>query len=113
MESTTHAAATEDAHASHHEEPGFWQKYIFSTDHKVIGLQYGITGLMFLFMGFCLMTMMRWQLAYPGHPIPIVGKLLFRVLGEDMVGKDAAGHVGVMMPGLYNSFGAMHGTIMV
>jgi cytochrome c oxidase subunit 1 len=108
MESTTH-----DAHAPPHQEPGFWQKYIFSTDHKVIGLQYGITGLMFLFMGFCLMTMMRWQLAYPGHPIPIVGKLLFRVLGEDMVGKDAAGHVGVMMPGLYNSFGAMHGTIMV
>ena len=108
MESTTH-----DAHAPPHQEPGFWQKYIFSTDHKVIGLQYVITGLMFLFMGFCLMTMMRWQLAYPGHPIPIVGKLLFRVLGEDMVGKDAAGHVGVMMPGLYNSFGAMHGTIMV
>jgi hypothetical protein len=28
---------------------GFWQKYIFSTDHKVIGIQYGITGLLFLF----------------------------------------------------------------
>jgi cytochrome c oxidase subunit I len=113
MESTTHDATTHDAHASHHEEPGFWQKYIFSTDHKVIGIQYGVTGLMFLFFGFCLMTMMRWQMAYPGHPIPIVGKLLFRMLGEDMVGKDATGHVGVMMPDLYNAFGAMHGTIMV
>lgn len=111
MESTIHAAT--DAHASGHEEPGFWQKYIFSTDHKVIGIQYGVTGLLFLFFGFCLMTIMRWQLAYPGHPIPIVGQLLYRVLGEDMVGKDAAGHVGVMMPDLYNSFGAMHGTIMV
>ena len=30
-----------------------------------------------------------------------------------MVGKDAAGNVGVIMPDLYNSFGAMHGTIMV
>jgi cytochrome c oxidase subunit 1 len=59
------------------------------------------------------MTIMRWQLAYPGHPVPIVGHLLYRVLGEDMVGKDAAGNVGVMMPDLYNSFGAMHGTIMV
>jgi cytochrome c oxidase subunit I len=111
MDATTHEAT--HAHATAHEEPGFWQKYIFSTDHKVIGIQYGVTGLLFLFGGFCLMAMMRWQLAYPGHAIPIVGKLLFRVLGEDMVGKDAAGNVGVMMPDLYNSFGAMHGTIMV
>ncbi len=105
--------ADSHSHAAHHEEPGFWQKYIFSTDHKVIGIQYGVTALMFLFMGFCLMMIMRWQLAYPGHPIPVVGKLLYKMLGEDMVGKDAAGNVGVMMPDLYNSFGAMHGTIMV
>ncbi|HUD49730.1 MAG TPA: cbb3-type cytochrome c oxidase subunit I [Candidatus Baltobacteraceae bacterium] len=111
MQPTTHADP--HIHTSGHEDLGFWQKYVFSTDHKVIGIQYGITALMFLFLGFCLMMMMRWQLAYPGHPIPIVGKLLYRVLGEDMVGKDAAGNVGVMMPDLYNSFGAMHGTIMV
>src|ERR1700722_18613079 len=101
------------SHASHHEEPGFWQKYIFSTDHKVIGIQYGVTALMFLFFGFCLMMIMRWQLAYPGHAIPIVGKLLFRALGEDMVGKDAAGNVGVMMPDLYTSSGPMLGTLVL
>lgn len=31
-----------------HEDPrqvSFWRKYIFATDHKIIGLQYGITGL--------------------------------------------------------------------
>ena len=111
MQPTTHADP--HTHASHHEEPGFWQKYIFSTDHKIIGIQYGVTALMFLFFGFCLMMIMRWQIAYPGHPIPVIGKLLYRMLGEDMVGKDAAGNVGVMMPDLYNSFGAMHGTIMV
>ena len=32
----------------HHELP-FWRKYIISTDHKIIGIQYGITGLIFLF----------------------------------------------------------------
>jgi cytochrome c oxidase subunit 1 len=101
------------AHDSHHEELGFWRKYIFSTDHKIIGLQYGITALIFMFFGFCLMMMMRWQLAYPGKAIPIVGHLLYNLLGADMVGKDAAGNVGVIMPDLYNSFGAMHGTIMV
>ena len=96
------------SHDAHHEEQGFWGKCIFSTDHKVVGIQYAVTALMFLFAGFSLMLMMRWQLAHPGQPIPLVGKLLSRVLGEDMASKE-----GVMSPDLYNSFGAMHGTIMV
>jgi len=82
---------------------GFWRKYIFSTDHKVIGIQYGLTALCFLFFGFCLMMMMRWQLAYPGEPIPFIGKFL----GESR----APG--GRMLPEFYNELGAMHGTIMV
>jgi len=28
------------------------RKYIFSTDHKVIGIQYGMTALCFLLFGF-------------------------------------------------------------
>jgi len=86
-----------------HAELGFWRKYVFSTDHKTIGIQYGITALLFLFFGFCLMMMMRWQLAYPGQAIPIIGGLL----GETLVDK------GAMLPSFYNSLGAMHGTIMV
>jgi cytochrome c oxidase subunit 1 len=113
MQPTPTKATHHPAHEAHHEEPGFWRKYIFSTDHKVIGLQYGITGLIFLFFGFCLMLLMRWQIAYPGIPIPVVGELLSKLLGEEMVGKDALGKVGLMTPDLYNSFGAMHGTIMV
>ena len=110
---TTHGTHPHEAHEAHHHEPGFWQKYIFSTDHKTIGLQYGITGLMFLFFGFCLMMLMRWQIAYPKHAMPVVGELLYKLLGEEMIGKDEFGKVGLMMPDLYNSFGAMHGTIMV
>jgi cytochrome c oxidase subunit 1 len=86
----------------HHKELNFIQKYVFSTDHKVIGIQYGITALVFLFFGFCLMMLMRWQLAYPGEPLPLIGNLL----GEGMPG-------GVMLPEFYNSLGAMHGTIMI
>ena len=82
----------------HHEEP-FWRKYIFSVDHKVIGIQYTVTALAFLLLGFCLMLIMRWNLANPGEIVPIVGKLL----SED----------GNLTPDGYNSFGAMHGTIMV
>ena len=102
-------ASHEDSsgHGAHH-DPGFWSGKIFSTDHKVVGMQYAVTALLFLLFGFFLMLMMRWQLAYPGHPIPLVGKTLSRILGEDMASKD-----GVMSPDLYNSFGAMHGTIMV
>src|SRR5256886_8117919 len=94
-------------HEAPHEELGFWRKYIFSTDHKVIGIQYGLTGLLFLLFGFCLMMLMRWQIAYPGKPMPVVGEFLQKLLGDEMVNK------GVMLPDLYNAFGAMHGTIMV
>jgi cytochrome c oxidase subunit I len=83
-------------------ELGWWRKYVFSTDHKVIGIQYAISGFVFLLFGFCLMMLMRWQLAYPGKPLPIIGKLF----GSSMPG-------GVMTPDFYNSLGAMHGTIMV
>jgi cytochrome c oxidase subunit 1 len=105
MQTLTHAET--HAHEAHH-EPAFWSKYFFSTDHKVVGLQYAVTALLFLFFGFCLMLMMRWQLAYPGHGVPVVGKFLSRILGEDMASK-----AGVISPDLYNAFGAMHGTIMV
>ncbi|MCP5464167.1 MAG: cbb3-type cytochrome c oxidase subunit I [Deltaproteobacteria bacterium] len=71
---------------AHHEE-SFLRKYVFSIDHKVIGIQYGITSLIFLFLGFSLMLVMRYQLAYPGE--------------------------GIIPPDVYNSFGAMHGTIMI
>ena len=86
-----------------HSDLGFWRTYVFSTDHKTIGIQYGITALVFMFFGFTLMMMMRWQLAYPGEAIPLIGGLL----GENSVDR------GAMLPSLYNQLGAMHGTIMV
>ena len=63
-----------DDHDAHH-DIGFVRKYIFSTDHKVIGIQYGFTALVFLMFGFLLMMCMRWQIAHPGQPIPVVGGL--------------------------------------
>src|SRR4026209_1178947 len=102
--STVGTPAHEHAHEhEHHEELGFWRKYIFSVDHKVIGIQYSLTGLFFRLFGFCLMMLMRYQLAFPGSPIPLVGNLF----GQDK----APG--GIMLPEFYNQLGAMHGTIMV
>src|SRR5437899_2998333 len=106
MQATTHAIPHPAIHEAEHEELGFWSKYVFSTDHKVIGIQYGVTALFFLLFGFMLMLCMRWQIAHPSEAIPLVGRLLEAMLGE--VAKD-----GKMSLDLYNSFGAMHGTIMV
>src|SRR5258706_3181487 len=98
-----HAHIHVDAHGEHHEELGWWRSYVFSQDHKVIGIQYTVTGLLFLLFGFTLMMLMRWQLAYPGAPIPVIGALLGQA--------NAPG--GIMLPEFYNQLGAMHGTIMV
>ena len=108
MDTQSHTAHSDSGHEHHddHHNPGFWGKYIFSTDHKWIGIQYGLTGLTFLFIGFCLMMLMRWQLAYPGEPLPFLGGLLASVFPHQMP-------AGVMTPDFYNSLGAMHGTIMI
>jgi cytochrome c oxidase subunit 1 len=106
-QATTHALPHTDAHDSHHDELGFLRKYVFSTDHKIIGIQYGITALLFLLFGLGLMSMMRWSIAYPNTAMPLVGPLLEKMLGSEVAGK------GIMSSSLYNSFGAMHGTIMV
>jgi cytochrome c oxidase subunit I len=90
-------------HDAHHEALGFWRTYVFSVDHKVIGIQYAITGLLFLLFGFSLIMLLRYQLAYPGSPLPLLGRLL----GE------ARMPGGTMLPDFYNELGAMHGTIMV
>ena len=37
-----------DHHDDHDHKLPFYKKYIWSTDHKVIGIQYGLTALLFL-----------------------------------------------------------------
>src|SRR5439155_1576774 len=70
MDTPTSVEAHHEPHAHdaahEHHELGFWRKYIFSTDHKVIGIQYGLCGLVFLFFGFCLMMMISFFV--PGGP---------------------------------------------
>ena len=96
-----------------HHELSFVKKYIFSEDHKWIGIQYAVTALLFLFFGFTLMMLMRLQLAYPNanHPapaflVPFIG-LLGKIFGEERMVD------GFLQPEFYNQLGAMHGTIMV
>lgn len=81
----------------------FWSTYVFSLDHKVIGLQYFFASMVFLLFGFSLIMLLRWQWAFPMKPIPLIGWLLPESLAPG----------GVMVPEFFNQIGAMHGTIMV
>jgi len=101
LEEARRVALEEERHERQHELP-FLRKYVFSTDHKVIGLQYGFTALCFLLLGFCLMILMRLQLGWPGHAFSVM-----KLIGEGR----APG--GVLLPEAYNQLGAMHGTIMI
>jgi len=102
LEEAIRVAESEDREHEHHVP--FIRKYVFSTDHKWIGIQYAITALTFLLIGFSMMLLMRYQLAWPGQPFPT---LLAKIMGST----NAPG--GVMLPEFYNQLGAMHGTVMV
>ena len=51
----------------------FWDKYIFSVDHKIIGFQYMFTGLIMAAIGGYFAYAFRMQLAWPGEEVPFYG----------------------------------------
>lgn len=87
-------------HAGHH-DIGFIKKYVFSTDHKVIGIQFLCTTMLMLFVGGALALGVRWQLAFRWDTMPVVGKLLFGSQG------------GVIPPEFYTMLFTMHATVMI
>lgn len=85
-----------------HDEPKtFVSKYLISYDHKVIGKQFLWYGIFFLLIGGLMALLIRWTLAYPGVPFPIIGNLIFPHTG------------GVVPPDTYAMLFTMHGTIMI
>jgi cytochrome c oxidase subunit 1 len=95
-----------DAHVHH--ELSFVKKYIFSCDHKVIGLQFLFMGLMFFVIGGLLALVVRWQLGFPtnesagifGKPVPVLATYLKWQGGQ-------------MPQDFYNGAFTMHATIMI
>src|SRR4026208_2539856 len=80
MDATTHPHGTpethhHDEHGDEHHELGFWRKYVFSTDHKIIGLQYLITAMFMALVGGTLSMLMRYQLGWPSAISPTMGKI--------------------------------------
>ena len=93
--------AHEELQPIHPEPASFLRRWVFSTDHKVIAKQFLWSGLIFLFIGGTLAMMIRWQWAYPGRPVPVLGQVLLR---------DQGGAVG---PATYMTVFTMHGLIMI
>jgi cytochrome c oxidase subunit I len=97
-----------DTHVHHevehaHPQLGFWRKYVFSTDHKVIGIQYMVTAMAMAIIGGALSLLMRLQLAWPDERWAFLSRMM----------PDAFSATGTMKPDYYLSFVTMHGTIMV
>jgi len=98
-----------DTHGHHHEgehdhpKLGFWRKYVFSTDHKVIGIQYLITAMSMAIIGGTLSLLMRLQLGWPHGSFRFLANLMPKAF-------DSQGH---MNADFYLSLVTMHGTIMV
>jgi len=81
---------------------GFFRRYIFSTDHKIIGIEFLLTSLVMILFGGLLSLLMRWQLGWPGRPLAFME----RFAPNGMQG-------GVMVPEYYNMLFTMHGTFMI
>src|SRR6476659_10938817 len=75
-----------------HAPQGFIRKYIFSLDHKIIGIQYFFLALTAVWVGMILSLFMRIHLIWPDANLPLIGHI---------------------QPEAYLSLLTMHGTIMV
>jgi cytochrome c oxidase subunit 1 len=91
-----------EAEAHKHPELGFLRKYIFSTDHKIIGIQFLFSSLIFLVIGGLLALLVRIQLGWPHSTIPVLGQAWW---------PGSAGNR--MPPEFYNMLFSMHATIMI
>ena len=94
--------AHDDAHGGGHAHAGsFLSTYVFSKDHKVIGIQFLFSTLLWFLVGGLLALGIRWQLAYPWSDMPVIGKMLF------------ANEGGQISPEFYTILFTMHASVMI
>jgi cytochrome c oxidase subunit I len=99
--SVGHDIAHDDHHHGHHEQ-SFITKYVFSQDHKTIGKQFLVTGIVWAIVGGLFSVLFRLQLGFPGQSFPIL---------ETFFGHWAKG--GQIQPEFYYALITMHGTVLV
>ncbi len=89
------AHAADVSHApghEHHAEVSWWRHYLFSTDHKIIAMQYMFTGMALALVGGFFAYAFRMQQAFPGMEVPFYG---------------------LVTPNKYNVLITNHGAIMI
>lgn len=97
------------AHDDHgHHEIGFVKKYIFSTDHKMIGIQFLFTTLFMLLVGGSLALGVRFQLAWPWRAMPLVSQVAELTGGPNFVAEG-----GQISPEFYTMLFTMHASVMI
>src|SRR5215212_6794542 len=84
-----------------HPELGFLRKYIFSEDHKIIGIQFLFTGVIFFFIGGALALLVRLQVGWPTGTIPFIGRWFPASWGDRM------------SPEFYTMVFSMHASVMI
>ena len=89
------------APTAHGHSAGFLKTYVFSLDHKIIGLQFLFSTLLWFLVGGLLALGIRWQLAYPWRPMPLLGNLIASTEG------------GQIAPETYTMLVTMHATVMI
>ncbi len=101
MSSITADGQASQAHTSNEFGVGeFISTYVFSRDHKVIGLQFLFSTLLWFLIGGLLAIGIRWQLAWPWSDMPVIGPMLFSAEG------------GQISPEFYTMLFTMHATVM-
>src|SRR5215208_2631325 len=88
-------------HAAGMSVGSFLTTYVFSRDHKIIGIQFLFSTLLWFLVGGLLALGIRWQLAYPWSDMPVLGKMLF------------SGEGGQISPEFYTVLFTMHATVMI
>jgi len=91
------------AHEEHHHEEGFFSKYVFSLDHKMIAKQYLFTGIFWAIIGGLMSSIFRLQLGFPDMDLSWLKPILGGWIDEQ----------GKLDPNFYLALVTMHGTIMV
>ena len=91
-----------DEHGVQHHKESFVSKYIFSMDHKTIGKQFLITGIVWAIIGGLFSVLFRLQLGYPDQTFPIL---------ETVFGNWSKG--GQIQPEFYYGLVTIHGTVLV
>jgi cytochrome c oxidase subunit 1 len=99
--STVAASAHADHGHGHGHSAGFVRTYLFSLDHKIIGLQFLFSTLIWFLVGGLLALGVRWQLAYPWKAMPIIGTI---------VGAPEGGQIA---PETYTMLVTMHASVMI